>query len=235
MLKVSGEQIERLKSVSDEKLEQEFIATLKTRAPAFLGMSDEDRFSNFISRTALDANDIGFESRSARDFYINLTLVCGTGVREDPQFAFLGLPDSVGYQSEIKLADKIHARLIRYMNTVLNIGTDRLATTIRSALSLEPTLAEISKPHALVTYIGTIWPERLEFIGEPLMYHAVHRSLKSTLSQEYSPARNALLVSIFGLRWEDNPLCAWLITSPDEQTDRMWNYASALETGAMER
>lgn len=229
MLQLRPAQLAAFESAMTVAATNRSAVSLRVLAPAHAAMSSPSSLEIFAQQALGDAQAIGFRLAAASDFYVYLASRCGIGVAQDPQYAFLGIPKSLGYRRELGLADSLHRRLMRYLDNVWGKDCELAA----QALALGNDYTQIAQGPAdtrtILAQLESIWPQKVSFVGKPLLYHALRDELRPPDPLHLPPLRRALLVAFFGVRWRSDPLFDWLQRPFAQQTEQLLYFLGHLQ------
>lgn len=218
MWTIRQQQADTFRQTALQKFEDEMVEHLKKFSPQHCKVAGEPSVRQVIRLGIETARRYGLTNRGPVRFYIELMFMFGSYFDSDPQYPWAGavLRDSEVIDQTIR-ADRLYDAMNKYLAEVSGPDHQYLIEAMRrlSQLRIEDFLTPGQDPEeGMLAKLLSIYPQRCEYLGEPLLRATIRHSFKLADLYNLSTDRGRVLMTGFafamGHGFAKDPLYGWV-------------------------
>ncbi|MEM6276051.1 MAG: hypothetical protein AAF714_03820 [Pseudomonadota bacterium] len=220
MLRFSDQQIRQFSDIEYERFVDDMVDHAKSIAPEAHRIVGDAEFRTLVYQALDDSAQHDLTLRGSLRLYLELRLMLGHGLRDDPQTPWVldilsRLEDTA--DAEIHRAELLHMKAEQYVKHVH--GPDDCH--IKAALERLDAFAEAAQTRSFdgshaeaIHYAREIHPQKMDYIGDDAVVHLVAfarmEAQRAGLESGRTVALLTLMMMSFGHRCTTDPLYPWI-------------------------
>ncbi len=240
MMRITATQFGAVADATRRRFEDEMVAHAAAFSPRLAGVLGPQGLRSAVAAAIARARGFRLTCRGPLRTCVELSLLCGSGFADDPQYPELGatlrLPDG-----EMQRADRLYRLIVDYQSAVSGPRARNLHRALEAMLEFcrtPPHLEDRSLRMDMIAAHGRIYPEKSAYLGEARLAALVDRAEQEAAIHGFTaPRARALMACLmfgFGHECAADPLYPWIgATLADERIVSVEARASRLERKAV--
>jgi len=211
--------LDAFKQVAIVSFEDEMIAHIKSLSPTICRALSGEQLRLAIRRGMQEAKTRGFTRRGSVQFYLDCSVLFGSGFATDPQYPWMtNIIEQNDFQQEMHKSEALYEKVRHHLGEVAGTDNRYVRGCLRRLLRMlggELPARQETFEYDMVRIFDTLHPEKNAYAG-PVVIEALIRRSAERARDEYgltgvrSVALLGILVWLLGHQCDEDPFHPWI-------------------------